>query len=446
MRDPFRPNSNNQLIREAQFAFVVIVVLLGVLVYVAVGRVSGRRFYFNQIAKTAPLAQHINDTAYPAQTIRDQEESSFQSSTELKQRTVKRELNHKANQTGAVDARAPSRPAPTKTFSSHRQTASPTTERQSIAIADQTVANPVDRVSATDQTTATSIAQAQFIEPSEPILPPPIRSNFGAGSTRALPILDTQTNKATANKATAKKTPVKNAIAAALSPRVARPRPAVSKQSRLSAFVPPQKTASDFDPLLSSKKISKTNLAVNPKKQIPESKPQPKPQPKPESPPQIQPLGPDEYRVQTTDSLWSIAQTHYGDGRFFRALHEHNRGRITSADRLEPNTTLVIPSADELMKRYAKFCPADKLSDRSSAADAQHQSNLSNVAYDAYEKRMQERFHITQSGDTLFDVARKRLGQASRYLEIFELNRFRIPQHVNHLTPLGPGIKLLLPE
>ena len=133
---------------------------------------------------------------------------------------------------------------------------------------------------------------------------------------------------------------------------------------------------------------------------------------------------------------------HYGDGRFFRALHEHNLGRIASADRLEPNTAIVVPDVDDLLKRYPELCPADKLSDK--AVDSVNDTQ--NAIYDQYEKKMDRRFHVTQNGDTLFDVARERLGQASRYLEIFELNEFRIPQHANHLTPLDPGLRLLLPE
>ena len=136
----------------------------------------------------------------------------------------------------------------------------------------------------------------------------------------------------------------------------------------------------------------------------------------------------------------------YGDGRFFRALHEHNLDRITSADRLEPNSVIVIPEIDVLINRYPELCPADKLSAISDSSDDDGNNKVAKMDYDLYEKSMDARFHITQRGDTLFDVARQRLGQASRYLEIFELNRFRIPQHANHLTPLRPGLRLLLPE
>ena len=461
MRDPFRPNSDSQLIREAQIAFVVIMVLVGVLVYVAYHRVAGKKFHFRQMAKAAPLAQHINDTNYPAQAILDHEE---------------RVAHEKLSTTDSVaqpsetnQSKPANKPVSTRSFSPSPKPPAPAIQTQPAAPSVRAATAPVIAIP--------RVAQAQFIEPpksklvfdpapkkhfavSKPAVnkplekiidksskpehtltpapsdkkndhnldfnnpkppapndstagfrPPKIRSNFGAGSIRELPSFDTSI----------KKEPIEEA---------ATPLPPLPKlkQSTVSSFVPPQKTtpkktAPTFAPISNSSEISQAKVA---KKQVPKTKPQT--------------LAPQEYRVQTADSLWSIAMDHYGDGRFFRALHEHNLGRIASADRLEPNTAIVVPDVDDLLKRYPELCPADKLSDKAVGSVTQ------NAAYDQYEKKMDRRFHVTQNGDTLFDVARERLGQASRYLEIFELNEFRIPQHANHLTPLAPGLRLLLPE
>jgi len=59
MRDPFRPNSNRQLVREAQVGFMVICALTSLLIYVAWFRLSGR---FDQVPSdmlNAPVAQHV---------------------------------------------------------------------------------------------------------------------------------------------------------------------------------------------------------------------------------------------------------------------------------------------------------------------------------------------------------------------------------------------------
>jgi len=77
MRDPFKQNTQSQLIREAQFAFIVIGLLLCVLVYVAFHRVSGRKFHFRQIAQSAPVAQQVDGVAYPAQAIIEHESKAI---------------------------------------------------------------------------------------------------------------------------------------------------------------------------------------------------------------------------------------------------------------------------------------------------------------------------------------------------------------------------------
>jgi len=99
-----------------------------------------------------------------------------------------------------------------------------------------------------------------------------------------------------------------------------------------------------------------------------------------------------------------------------------------------------VSSIEELRKSYPNLCPKQEKNRRSQddsvAADAKQ----------PLDDGLDERFYRTEDGDTLFEIARQRLGQASRYLEIYELNRFRIPEAANHLTPLGGGIELLLPQ
>ena len=53
--------------------------------------------------------------------------------------------------------------------------------------------------------------------------------------------------------------------------------------------------------------------------------------------------------------------------------------------------------------------------------------------------------YITKQGDTLFHVARIRLGQASRFDELLELNRSKLNLDAHHLTELPAGMKLKLP-
>jgi nucleoid-associated protein YgaU len=51
--------------------------------------------------------------------------------------------------------------------------------------------------------------------------------------------------------------------------------------------------------------------------------------------------------------------------------------------------------------------------------------------------------YTVQQGDTLFDIARNELGKASRWAEIYELNRDRLADDFDYLAP---GTQLRLPD
>ena len=116
----------------------------------------------------------------------------------------------------------------------------------------------------------------------------------------------------------------------------------------------------------------------------------------------------------------------YGDGRYFRALFQHNRSIVADFENIAVGTKLNVPLAKTLNTSYPELCPAD------AQAVAVSTGKLS-----AYE---------TSDGDTLFDIARKTTGQASRYLEILKLNKELLPPNVGHLTRLDAGITLRLPK
>ena len=54
--------------------------------------------------------------------------------------------------------------------------------------------------------------------------------------------------------------------------------------------------------------------------------------------------------------------------------------------------------------------------------------------------------YVVREGDNLFHIARNELLQASRYLDILQLNRDDLPADCTHLTPLPAGLKLKLPS
>lgn len=132
----------------------------------------------------------------------------------------------------------------------------------------------------------------------------------------------------------------------------------------------------------------------------------------------------EQYTVQNQpQTLWEVAQEVYGDGRLFRAVYEINRNQIANPEILPVGTQLVVPELEELIQKYRAHVPDD----------------LVPMSED-------EGVYITQSDDTLFDIARQRLGQASRFNELIELNRTRLPHNVSHLSPLAAGMRIQLPK
>jgi hypothetical protein len=130
--------------------------------------------------------------------------------------------------------------------------------------------------------------------------------------------------------------------------------------------------------------------------------------------------------VMSGDSFWTIAVRYYDDGRYFRALYEFNKPRGVDFNKLTSGTTIEVPAVIVLLKMYPQLCPSDAV--RSSGYSDQAQR------------------YVTLGGESLFEIARQTTGQASRYLEIMELNQHVLPNEVSHWTALAKGIVLILPH
>ncbi|MBX3413503.1 MAG: LysM peptidoglycan-binding domain-containing protein [Pirellulales bacterium] len=142
----------------------------------------------------------------------------------------------------------------------------------------------------------------------------------------------------------------------------------------------------------------------------------------------------DEYLVQPNDSYWNISQKLYGNGAYFKALFEHNRKEIPRADQLKPGMTISAPTTAALRQTYPDLCPSVE------HATVQAQSSIVRTSGSSISSGA--RTYVVEEGDTLFDIARFELGRASRWAEIYDLNRDQIGQNVDYLRP---GLELMLP-
>lgn len=145
-----------------------------------------------------------------------------------------------------------------------------------------------------------------------------------------------------------------------------------------------------------------------------------------------------KYEVQPNDSYWTISERLFGTGAYFNALARHNRSAGAEEDRLQPGTLIATPTAAELEKSYPDLCPRPT---RRDALQSQAQSRASTVS--GRSRRHGGRTYTVAEGDTLFGIARYELGKASRWAEIYDLNRDVLGKDFNYLTP---GTQLVLPD
>jgi nucleoid-associated protein YgaU len=150
----------------------------------------------------------------------------------------------------------------------------------------------------------------------------------------------------------------------------------------------------------------------------------------------IEPVVPEngKYTVQPNDNLWIISEKVYGSGRYFKAIYEHNRGQLPHADQLAVGTVIAVPPAGVLEQNYPALCPKQRKSAlvKPRAVQASTRPSTSRG----------ENVYVVEEGDTLFDIARYELGKASRWSEIYDLNREVLGGDFDYLQP---GTELAMP-
>jgi nucleoid-associated protein YgaU len=139
------------------------------------------------------------------------------------------------------------------------------------------------------------------------------------------------------------------------------------------------------------------------------------------------------YEVQPLDNFWTVSQKLYGSGSYYKALEEFNRGKSPDGQ-LKVGQNILAPEAAELEKKYPNLCPK--------ANHLEVQQNQGNTLVTASNLRGTRSYTVAE-GDTLFDIARYELGKASRWAEIYELNRNTLGKDFDYLVP---GTQLALPQ
>ncbi len=138
--------------------------------------------------------------------------------------------------------------------------------------------------------------------------------------------------------------------------------------------------------------------------------------------------GPGEYRVREGDSLWTIAESELGSGTLMNRLKEANADLLKgNPNRLKVGMILRIPSASGTPVRGAIAPPSTR-------PDLREES----VPPDLVGKRT----YRIKSGDSLWKIAERELGDGLKWQKIYDANRKRLPSK----TDLKVGTVIVIPE
>lgn len=135
------------------------------------------------------------------------------------------------------------------------------------------------------------------------------------------------------------------------------------------------------------------------------------------APPVVIPAAQDTiYTVASGDSLWKIAHKHYGGGDVQAHIDAILAANPTLTETLKVGQKITLPAG---VKADPARLPAEKQAAEIGA-----------------------RTYLVKDGDTLSTIAKKELGSAKRWNEIYDLNRARISDPAR----ITVGMKLTLPQ
>ncbi|MCE9606512.1 MAG: LysM peptidoglycan-binding domain-containing protein [Planctomycetia bacterium] len=140
------------------------------------------------------------------------------------------------------------------------------------------------------------------------------------------------------------------------------------------------------------------------------------------------------YVVTPDDNFWNISRKVYGDGSYYRALFAYNSDRYPHAEDVRAGSVLDVPPAEVLKQRYPELVSGAVAADGRPTDNALAGGRAAAAPAATYTVR---------EGDTLFDIARRQLGKAGRWTELYELNRQTLGDNLENLRP---GTQLVLPQ
>jgi nucleoid-associated protein YgaU len=145
----------------------------------------------------------------------------------------------------------------------------------------------------------------------------------------------------------------------------------------------------------------------------------------------------DVYVVQPQDNFWTISRKRYGTARYFRALAEINKQHVPDPTRMRPGTRIRTPATEILETQFAQYLPRGSAIE---VASGERQSTTPRPT-GFFVSSVGKPMYRTGDKDTLSNIAGRHLGRASRWTEVFELNRDKLASP----NQVKIGLELALP-
>ncbi len=156
--------------------------------------------------------------------------------------------------------------------------------------------------------------------------------------------------------------------------------------------------------------------------------------------PPLGPSRPKKYVVQQNDTFWTISKKVYGTARYFQALALYNKSRIPDPRRMRPGMTIEVPPPQVLESRFPELVPRAGSRTGRSTGRSSPASTASSQPAGFFLGPSGEPLYRVGPEDTLSEIAQRHLGRASRWIQIFELNRDKL-QNPNDLK-IGTVLRL----
>jgi nucleoid-associated protein YgaU len=140
-----------------------------------------------------------------------------------------------------------------------------------------------------------------------------------------------------------------------------------------------------------------------------------------------------QYTVQQGDSFWTISKKVYGSGRYWQKLAKYNSQQVPNPDRMRTGAVISIPDPAVFGASRATVSPVGSTLPVESIASIESANRIDSAASSAGTERSSsggiffnaQGYPMYRIGgqDTLTTIAAKHLGRASRWKQIYHMNR-----------------------